>query len=157
MLLTTLRVVISEWPLNVFVDLTHGFCANKVKMIGYGVNTIGWEFLPIMMGTIPDNPGEPSEMYTSAWEIYQIALRDFVYDWKPCISGCPSCTIIRSILCNRIVQPLLDNPEYSEHGILPLSSINSDSSSGLFKSGNEYKEKVPDMVVNMCHSHLTGQ
>jgi hypothetical protein len=70
MLLTTLRVVISEWPLNVFVDLTHGFCANKVKMIGYGVNTIGWKFMPIMMGTIPDNPGEPSEMYTSAWEIY---------------------------------------------------------------------------------------
>jgi hypothetical protein len=62
MLLTTLRVVISEWPLNVFVDLTHGFCANKVKMIGYGVNTIGWKFMPIMMGTIPDNPGEPGSL-----------------------------------------------------------------------------------------------
>ena len=47
MLLTPLRVVISEWPLNVFVDLTHGFCANKVKMIGYGVNTLGWAFVNI--------------------------------------------------------------------------------------------------------------
>ena len=71
MLLSTLRVMISGWPLNVFVDLTHGFCMNKVKMIGYGVNSIGWKFMPIMMGTIPDNPGEPSEMYTSAWETYQ--------------------------------------------------------------------------------------
>jgi hypothetical protein len=40
MLLTVLRVIISEWPLTIFVDLTHQFCANKVKMIGYGVNTL---------------------------------------------------------------------------------------------------------------------
>jgi hypothetical protein len=42
MLLTVLRVIISEWPLNIFVGLTHRFCANKVKMIGYGVNTLGF-------------------------------------------------------------------------------------------------------------------
>jgi hypothetical protein len=156
MLMTTLRVLISGWPLNVFVDLTHGFCLNKVKMIGYGVNTIGWKFMPIMMGTIPDNPGEPSEMYTSAWEHYQSALRDFVFGWKPCIAGCPSCTQTKSILCHRSIQSLLDSHEYSSDCILPVASMNSDSSGGLLKSGTEYKEKLPDLVVNQCHAHLTG-
>jgi hypothetical protein len=157
MLLTPLRVVISEWPLNVFVDLTHGFCANKVKMIGYGVNTIGWNFMPIMMGTIPDNPGEPSQMYTSAWEVFQSALRDFVYTWKTCPCGCPSCEVIRSILCHPTVEPLLDSDDYHDHGHLPLKSLNSDSSSGLLKAGLEYKEKVePEMEINQCATHLTG-
>jgi len=30
MMLTALRVVISEWPLNIFVDLTHCICAKFV-------------------------------------------------------------------------------------------------------------------------------
>jgi hypothetical protein len=63
MLLTVLRILISEWPLNIFVDMTHRFCTNKVKMIGYGVNTVGFRYMHIMIGTTTDSKGEPASMY----------------------------------------------------------------------------------------------
>jgi hypothetical protein len=74
MLLTVLRVIISEWPLNIFVDLTHRFCANKVKMIGYGVNTLGFRYMHIMIGTIPDSNGEPASISRSTGPAIGVAL-----------------------------------------------------------------------------------
>ena len=161
MLLTVLRVIISEWPLNVAVDLTHRFCTNKVKMIGYGVNTLGFNYRHIMIGTIPDSPGEPASMYDHAWDTFQIALRDFIKLWTVCPDcskgACPDCRVIQEIIGHRLLRTMLQSDDYSATGQLPLGSFSSDSSGGFISSCARMKATVvPELNINLCRSHRIG-
>ena len=159
MLLTTLRVVASEWPLNIFVDLAHGVCAHDVKLIGFGINTLGWNYKCIMFGTIPNSKGEPAEMYRDAWETrFQMhGLRDFVVNWKHCGKDCSDCNTISDILQHSIVARFIRTEEFRDTGRLPVRSMNSDNSGGLVKYVREYKERIdPSIEINVCSVHLLG-
>jgi len=64
-LLTSFRIMISGWSLNIFTDLFHRFCTAKVRMICYGCCTLGYRLNPLMFGTIPHSHGESHDMSLS--------------------------------------------------------------------------------------------
>ena len=134
MLTTVLRILESGWPLNFAVDLFHRFCTADVKMIGYGMITLGGKHHPVLFGTIPDKHGESKRMYQSAWQVLCHTLRRFVRDWRPCANAaCQHCKETQASMDGRRAKSWLRKQQFLQHGTLPVRAFVSDNSFGLMK------------------------
>jgi hypothetical protein len=157
-LLTVFRVMISGWGLNVFTDLFHRFCTAKVKMICYGVCSIGYRLNPLMFGTIPDSHGESEEMYTVTFAVFLSALKSFVTNFKRCgLSACLTCKNIMDILDHPTIKSFISSRDWQCPSIkLPIRSFSSDNSGGFLKF---VRKNWPDGSVHalICAAHLNGK
>jgi hypothetical protein len=156
MLTTVLRILESGWALNFAVDLFHRFCTADVKMIGYGMITLGGKHNPVIFGTIPDKHGESKLMYQSAWQVLCHTLRRFVREWRPCAdAACQQCKETQASMEGRRAKSWLRKPEFLRHGLLPVRAFISDNSLGLLKMVKEDVDFI-DVLFIICAAHLNG-
>jgi hypothetical protein len=156
MLTTILRILESGWALNFAVDLFHRFCTADVKMIGYGMITLGGKHHPALFGTIPDKHGESKLMYQSAWQVLCHTLRRFVRDWRHCPNAaCQQCKETKDSMHGPRAESWLRQAQFLRHGHLPVRAFLSDNSLGLLKM---VKEDVDFMgvIFLICAAHLNG-
>ena len=156
MLTTVFRIHESGWPLNFAVDLFHRFCTADVKMIGYGMLTLGGRHNPVLFGTIPDKHGESKRMYQSAWKVLCVTLRRFVRDWKPCSNAsCEQCKETQSSMTGRRVKSWIRNEGFQADGLIPVRAFISDNSIGLLKMIKEDVDFIGVLFI-ICAAHLNG-
>jgi hypothetical protein len=156
MLTTVLRILESGWALNFAVDLFHRFCTADVKMIGYGMITLGGKHHPVIFGTIPDKHGESMRMYQSAWQVLCHTLRRFVRDWRPCANtACQQCKETQASMDGPRAKSWLRKPQFLRHGMLPVRAFISDNSLGLLKMVKEDVDFM-DVLFIICAAHLNG-
>jgi hypothetical protein len=156
MLTTVFRILESGWPLNFAVDLFHRFCTADVKMIAYGMLTLGGRHNPVLFGTIPDKHGESKRMYQSAWQVLCHTLRRFVRDWRPCSNAaCEQCNETQCSLNGRRAKSWIRKDVFQVNGQIPVRAMISDNSIGLLKMIKEDVDFMGVMFI-ICAAHLNG-
>ena len=89
LLLNYIRVINSEWPLQIMGDGTFKFCDQDIGLLGMGVMTPGGKLQPLVYSYVPT---ESSEAYESVWKSFERTLISFASKFRRCqLESCSKC------------------------------------------------------------------